>query len=163
MIVAEGWNELQKNVENIRFPMWQPKAPILVRLILRDARSRPFIFNPLLQQCVLYSFRFRQSFPVHFKPKEKKRALFRAEAAKKKGEVSLDMRAVYCQSYSEREREAPPPIHKNINSFAAAIRDKIYYQPAGCRGWRLWEKTRLLLVLSLAESNIAGLYWSMPG
>jgi hypothetical protein len=166
-LVAEGWNELQKMSRNILSFQCDSRG---IYFSASDSerraatRSRPFIFNPLPSQCVLYSFRFRQSFPVHFKPKEKKRALFRGRSQEERRSFAGWERCI--AKVIAKEREAPLPIHKNINSFAAAIRDKIYYQPAGRRGepsWGLWEKTAPSRSLPSTESNIAGLYWSMPG
>jgi len=143
------------------FSMWQPREyPFWCEWFwgtLAAARSRPFIFNPLPSQCVLYSFRFRQSFPVHFKPKEKKRALFRGGSQEERRSFAGWERCIAKVIAKKSKREIEPPIHKNINSFAAAIKDKIYYQPAGRRpgripSWRLWEKSALSL--SLAENPI---------
>jgi hypothetical protein len=116
---------------------------ILVRVILRDASCRPIsslhLQPPSLAVCIIF-FSLSTIVSGSLQAQRKEEGSLPRRQPRRKAKFRW-MRAVYCQSYSEkkreREREIEPPIHKNINSFAAAIRDKIYYQPAGRRPGRI--------------------------
>lgn len=173
-LVAEGWNELQKMSRNIRSlslfsrcdsrrnPFWCEWFWGTLPPDLVPSSSTPF---PRAVCIIFFSLSTIVSGSLQAQRKEEGSLPRRQPRRKAKFRAGWE-RCIAKVIAKTREREIEPPIHKNINSFAAAIRDKIYYQPAGRWPGRMkavGENERLLLSLSLAESNIAGLYWSMPG